>query len=64
MEGWQGNGGEARVARLGGIVQVSAGSHSLAVSRDGKLYSWGSNRYGALGLGDQVTHSNCCRLAP
>ena len=30
-----------RVTNLGGIVQVSAGSHSLAVSRDGKLYSWG-----------------------
>lgn len=35
------------------IVSVAAGeNHTLAVSRDGQVYSWGSGRFGALGHGD------------
>lgn len=35
---------------LNGIVQVAAGgSHSLALSADGRVYAWGSNAYGQLG---------------
>ncbi|WP_445341963.1 RCC1 domain-containing protein [Bifidobacterium sp. ESL0827] len=34
-------------------TQVSAGgSHSLAISRDGKAYAWGTNTDGRLGTGD------------
>lgn len=35
------------------IVKVAAGfSHSAAVDSSGNLYTWGSNKYGQLGLGD------------
>lgn len=34
------------------IVSVATGSfHSLAVTATGRLYAWGSNKYGCLGLG-------------
>lgn len=44
------------VAGLSGIVAVSAGgdqleAHSTALKRNGTLWSWGSNLYGALGSG-------------
>ncbi|XP_063952351.1 uncharacterized protein LOC129255948 isoform X1 [Lytechinus pictus] len=31
--------------------------HTMAVTRDGKLYSWGSSSYGQLGVGDRNVHS-------
>ena len=47
-----------RVEELAGesIVQLSAGKfHSLAVSKDGNLYSWGHGRHGKLGHGDELS---------
>ncbi|XP_030879668.1 probable E3 ubiquitin-protein ligase HERC6 isoform X3 [Leptonychotes weddellii] len=36
------------------IIQVSCGHyHSLALSEDGQLFSWGSNSHGQLGLGKE-----------
>lgn len=33
------------------IIQIACGgSHSLALSKDGKLFSWGSNQHGQLGI--------------
>ncbi|KAM9325224.1 putative E3 ubiquitin-protein ligase HERC4 [Gastrophryne carolinensis] len=37
------------------IVQLACGQHhSMALSREGDLFSWGENRYGQLGLGYEV----------
>ncbi|XP_078386063.1 putative E3 ubiquitin-protein ligase HERC4 [Cetorhinus maximus] len=37
---------------LRNIIQVACGNHhSLALSKDGKLFAWGQNTYGQLGLG-------------
>ncbi|XP_063967097.1 probable E3 ubiquitin-protein ligase HERC4 isoform X2 [Lytechinus pictus] len=34
-----------------GVVQIACGDyHSLALTRDGRLFSWGSNRHGQLGV--------------
>lgn len=36
------------------FCQVAAGGNSsMALTRDGKVYCWGRNRYGVLGLGDE-----------
>ena len=46
------------VAGLEGVdvVQVSASRHHVAcVSRDGRVFTWGSGLYGQLGHGDRVT---------
>jgi len=32
---------------------AAGGRHSLAISADGRLWAWGSNQYGQLGLGDR-----------
>jgi alpha-tubulin suppressor-like RCC1 family protein len=38
---------------------VAAGdSHSLALSWDGRVYSWGSNGHGQLGLGDTLDRAS------
>lgn len=38
------------------IAKVSAGwAHSVAVGTDGRVYAWGLNSHGQLGLGDTVT---------
>ncbi|XP_041049805.1 probable E3 ubiquitin-protein ligase HERC4 isoform X2 [Carcharodon carcharias] len=45
------------------IIQVACGSnHSLALSKDGKLFTWGQNTYGQLGLGTKggSEHSPQC----
>ncbi|XP_019320182.2 probable E3 ubiquitin-protein ligase HERC6 isoform X1 [Panthera pardus] len=37
------------------IIQVSCGNyHSLALSEDGQVFSWGSNSHGQLGLGKEL----------
>jgi hypothetical protein len=39
------------------IVSLSAGKyHSLAVTRDGKVFSWGHGRGGRLGHGNEIAH--------
>ncbi|MCL1900194.1 MAG: hypothetical protein FWG11_06770, partial [Promicromonosporaceae bacterium] len=44
---------------LTGVVQAAAGAgHSLAVTGDGLVYTWGSNSSGALGLGGATDLSN------
>lgn len=40
------------------IIKVAAGrDHSLALTSDGKIYAWGNNYYGQLGLGDTTARS-------
>ncbi|WP_157468163.1 thrombospondin type 3 repeat-containing protein [Desulfatibacillum aliphaticivorans] len=50
---------ENRPQKITAISNVAAiaggGSHSLALARDGSLWSWGYNYYGQLGLGDNVS---------
>ncbi|KAF5480549.1 hypothetical protein F2P56_001289 [Juglans regia] len=39
------------------ISQVSGGwRHSMALASDGKLYGWGWNKFGQVGVGDNVDH--------
>lgn len=41
------------------VIQISAGnSHSLLLTRDGKVHSVGGNAYGQLGLGNYQYHNN------
>ena len=41
------------------VVAVAAGSfHSLAVTRDGRVYSWGYNMHGQLGFVNRGRRSN------
>ena len=45
-----------RVPGLEGITQIAvAGTHSLALTRDGHVMAWGTNRSGELGVGTRVT---------
>jgi len=40
---------------VGPIVAVSGGGfHSLALDRDGRVWAWGANGYGQLGVGDKT----------
>jgi alpha-tubulin suppressor-like RCC1 family protein len=42
-----------RVPGLSGVAQLACGGlHTMALTRGGTLYSWGTNEHGALGLGD------------
>lgn len=44
-----------RIPKIENITQVSAGlDHSLALNKDGYVYSFGSNNKGQLGLGDNI----------
>src|SRR6187397_578577 len=44
------------VRGLSGITQIAAGPHyNLALTRDGKVMSWGSNGAGELGVGTRAT---------
>lgn len=55
-----------RVAGLQGVfvTQVVCGNaHTLALSDDGGLYSWGSNSYGQLGTGNKANMVNPTRIA-
>ncbi|KAG0488076.1 hypothetical protein HPP92_006887 [Vanilla planifolia] len=41
------------------ISQISGGwRHSMALTFDGKLYGWGWNKFGQLGLGDNADHNS------
>ncbi|BDR53554.1 hypothetical protein KIM372_14610 [Bombiscardovia nodaiensis] len=48
------------------FTQVSAGGlaglHSLALGTDGNIYSWGSNSYGQLGLGNTANYTTPKRI--
>lgn len=36
-----------------GVVQIACGEHNtMALSADGRIFSWGRGKYGQLGLGD------------
>ena len=44
------------VRGLTGVTQIAAGpTHNLALTREGKIFSWGSNSTGELGVGTRVT---------
>ncbi|XP_073144915.1 ultraviolet-B receptor UVR8-like isoform X1 [Henckelia pumila] len=48
-----------RLESLGGncISQISGGwRHTMALTTDGKLYGWGWNKFGQLGVGDNIDH--------
>jgi alpha-tubulin suppressor-like RCC1 family protein len=48
--------GPAKVPGLADITQIAAGrTHSLALRRDGRVMSWGTNKDGELGLGTRST---------
>ncbi|XP_065876398.1 ultraviolet-B receptor UVR8 [Euphorbia lathyris] len=41
------------------VSQISGGwRHTMAVTSDGKLYGWGWNKFGQVGVGDNVDHSS------
>ncbi len=42
----------------------AGGSHSLATTRDNKLFTWGKGRNGQLGQGDQVASVAAYRTQP
>jgi len=57
--------------RLGGstssvpIRSMSAGlQHGLALSRSGRVYTWGNSKHGRLGVGEVPTDSSACVLTP
>lgn len=47
-----------KINGLSGIASISAGDyHSVAVGNDGKVWAWGSNEAGQLGVGDTTPRS-------
>ncbi len=48
-----------RMNLITNVVEIATGdSHSLVLTKDGKLFTWGSNIYGNLGNGQSQTQSN------
>jgi len=48
-----------KINLLSNVVEIGTGdSHSLALNKDGKLFTWGTNIYGNLGNGQSQTQSN------
>ena len=45
------------------FLETGVGQHCLAMTADGKLWSWGGNNSGQLGLGDQVTRTVATQFA-
>lgn len=42
------------------ITEVAAGKHhSLAINKEGKILGWGSNKYGAVGVGENKDEAAC-----
>lgn len=47
------------------IIRIACGSsHSLALSEDGRLYAWGKNGSGQLGIGDLINQSVPVQVLP
>ncbi|CAL1381160.1 unnamed protein product [Linum trigynum] len=45
------------------ITQISGGwRHTMAVTSDGKLYGWGWNKFGQVGVGDNADHCSPVQL--
>ncbi|CAI0405268.1 unnamed protein product [Linum tenue] len=45
------------------ITQISGGwRHTMAVTSDGKLYGWGWNKFGQVGVGDNADHCSPAQL--
>jgi alpha-tubulin suppressor-like RCC1 family protein len=49
---------EAYTALSGNLAKVKAGYHTVLLKTDGKIWVWGYNFYGQLGLGDNGTDRN------
>ncbi len=48
--------GPTKIPGLEGITQIAAGrTHNLALRRDGRVMSWGTNKDGELGIGTRIT---------
>lgn len=54
-----------RVASLSGlrVVRVACGGHSLAITSDGSLFSWGNGKHGQLGHGSFELECSPRRIA-
>ena len=46
------------------IVQVDCGhTHTIALSAEGEVYSWGGNRYGQLGIGNTAPEVDLVKIS-
>ena len=43
------------------VIAVSAEDHSIALTADGAVWSWGDGAGGRLGHGDEQEQASCCR---
>ncbi|WP_248930444.1 cadherin-like beta sandwich domain-containing protein [Paenibacillus hamazuiensis] len=63
MEMVSGYGVELNVGTAGSIASVAAGfNHAAVLTENGRVYVWGDNQYGQLGLGSGVTNSQYAKL--
>jgi alpha-tubulin suppressor-like RCC1 family protein len=58
-----------QIPNLSNVVQISSAgrvgqSHHMALTRDGKVYTWGSNAKGQLGLGSQTPSQTVPQMIP